>query len=349
MRAPLCMVVRRPRCFWYAVPPLLVLLLSLSSCETIHQQESVSRKSEIEKGQHRADGSAQRNAATNEFFYPKIDLKSLRFAFPYRGKMAFKIQEQSLWGDFVKETGFEADTFNACTDDLTAQQENWLLKRGDEARIPRWGLLNPKTYETKCLPFQGMTVAPGESASLVALLGSDRKLSDWKAPKDDRIVEALAFPCAEKPRAQQMHKEENDAQVLTALRTFLNQEIPEARLAECYQVYVSYPDKIAHLITFYVGEEKILALISRQGAGYVFNPMRLKRAESRLGGMTMEHANPSWDTALHHTQIFILPDIDGNGSNEIYIHSTISFVMSIIQEGSGPATLEEIQSFYVGP
>jgi hypothetical protein len=286
---------------------------------------------------------------TNAFFCPKIDLNELRFGFRLRGKVCFNMSDDVDYDQFEAETGFSESDFSYDLGDLSKVQEEWLLRRSTDAVHPSWAVFDPMTYQTEILPFQGITRAGGETASFVCLLGDNRQLSDWDPAKDSRAAKVLLFPCASNVYAQPMHARETDVHTLGQIRELIAEQCPSAILEECYKVYVHYPSKTAHLTMYNAEGNKILALIYSADGHCRISVLLQRRGEARFGGMLIEHADPNYDTALEDTHIAILPDLDGNGANEIYIESTVCFLLSIRTGERNEPILQEINSYYAGP
>jgi len=286
---------------------------------------------------------------TDAFFYPKIELNELRFGFRLRGKVCFNMRDDVDYDQFEAETGFSESGFSYDLGDLSKVQEEWLLRRSTDAVHPSWAVFNPMTYQTEMLPFQGITWAGGETASFVCLLGKNRRLSEWEHAKDSRTAKVLAFPCPSNVYAHPMHARETDVHTLGQIRELIAAQCPGAILEECYKVYVHYPFETAHLTTYNAEGNRILALIYSANGHYRMSALLQKRGEARFGGMLIEHADPNYDTALKDTHIAILPDLDGNGANEIYIDSTVCFLLSIRTGEVNQPILEETNSYYAGP
>jgi len=286
---------------------------------------------------------------TCAFFVPKVGLNKLRFGFYLRGHLCFDMKDEVDYEKFVAATGFSESDFNYDTGDLSKEQEAWILKQCKDALYPSWGVFNPLTYQTETLEFQGITWAGGETASFVCLLGKSRQLSVWDSTRDSRAAKVLVFPCSSDVYAHPMHGQEEDVRVIEEIGKLVSRQCLGATVEECYTVYVRYPSTKAYLVVYKVDGNKIMALVSPSGPDYRLNSLLLKTGEIRFGGMLIEHANPNYDTALGCTQIAILPDIDGNGSNEIYVASTICFLLSIRTGEQNQPVLEEMDSYYSGP
>jgi hypothetical protein len=259
------------------------------------------------------------------------------------------MRDEVDYNRFVAETGFSESNFDYDSGELSREQEDWVLRESTDAVNPEWGVFDPLTYQTETLQFQGITWAGGESASFVCVLGKNRTLSAWDRERDSRAAKVLVFPCSSGLFAHRMHGEEEDIRVLEEISKVVVGQRVGATIQKCYIVYLRYPSTKAYLVFYRVDGNGIMGLISTSGGEYRLSSLRLKRGVAAFGGMLIEHANPNYDTALANTRIAVLPDIDGNGSNEVYVDSTICFLLSVDADSRNQPVLEEIDSYYSGP
>lgn len=96
-----------------------------------------------------------------------------------------------------------------------------------------------------------------------------------------------------------------------------------AALERIEDVYLSYPERKAYLLVLRDASRKWLAVIERTSGGLAAIPFLEPGSADPADTHDMESAAEGTCFDSWHTEVFVLPDLNGNGSNEILVRGTV--------------------------
>lgn len=283
---------------------------------------------------------------TNAYFFPKVPLSDLRFA--YRFGLAFGIEldrEMHATVPFLEESGLDVGW--AHRECLTSSEEETLFGRIPQEKGQSYAIAVPELESVKLLSTTGIALMPYENWNFLLTLG-ERSRINAEDIADSIYPVGLAFPA--EPEQSYTYKalggeELSDAEVLSVediLRSGLAQDFT---IISCRRIYVDYPEKkgAAVLLRFQAAPSEsktLLFVVYERLQGLALARFEVRGSHVVDQGFLFEEYPADFCAAMRNSRLHILPDLNGNGANELLVISTRSFLLSLER---GPAPLEQAQ------
>jgi len=309
------------------------------------------------------------------FFSPKVDLHELRFVFFYSGRLFVELSEnQEMLLDRLKATypSFSIEDHGFMADDLSPEHQKFVFQNIPEAVGDKYSVLYLKSLRSEGRTLSGIALYPTGDGGFRGFLGLLKGTMDQGDRIGDRLVVGLAFKSAKKASAKQMHSDEIGQERKSAITKFIHSRLvgTDPRFVRWAGIYVEYPSiqgvaTVVELMSARYGRriKYLFCVIEGQDnpEGLLIVPFKespgVLGTEER-GSLCFEDPGGETDTTPGKSELFILPDLDGDGANELLVVSTVSRLFQMAREmlfddktgtHREQYLMKEIRSVYFGP
>ncbi len=134
------------------------------------------------------------------------------------------------------------------------------------------------------------------------------------------------------------------------LESYVNQQLRPEVLLRAYPFCIAGPDMLGALLHVQFGEREILVAAYRDAEG-VFKPIQMPTpVVPDQHGLVLENPSGENDVAPHDSKVRVMPDVDRNGTSEVFIQSQVSFVLTLEKNERGmPTRFATVMQSYIGP
>lgn len=135
-----------------------------------------------------------------------------------------------------------------------------------------------------------------------------------------------------------------------SLKTFAKDELLADRLNRVTPFYIDRPNRMGALLNLTFADRDVLigAFQNEHGA---WTPIPFPTpVVPDANGFVLENPDGANDVAPYDSAVYVMPDVDHNGANELFIQSTVSFLFTLtFNEAGTPNGFKIVNSAYVGP
>lgn len=319
---------------------------------------------------------------TLEYFSPKVDLGELRFVFHRNGRLFVELSlpQEMLLDSFVA-SGRTVPPFlehGGMCEDLPPNDQEYVFRNIPEARGQKYSVLFYESSHCETRTLSGLTLYPTGDGGFRGFLGVlDGRAPEPKLIGDDYLV-GLAFNSDTPAKARRMPAGEIDESRRAAIARFvrrrlcavdlalLDQSVQSPKFREWVEIFVEYPTLRATLVVVeftkleFERERhiKYLFCVLEQAEGFALIPFTQSPRHAFDAGLYYQDDGGQTDVTPVCSELFVLPDIDGNGAHELLVVSTISQLFQLTHGmvhniETGKAEYQpfwrEIRRVYFGP
>ena len=328
-----------------------------------------------------ADG----NKHTLKYSSPKVALRDLRFVFSEKGRLFVEfMHSQWMVADALIEAHpeFSYDDHERMADVLPVEAQRFVFQHIPETLGDEYNVFFPKSFEWQRRALSGVALHPFWQGFMGVLSGA--------APEGSRcredygfapLIVGLAFRSAKEALARQMPHDAISEARKSRIAGFITKKLaggdPEflpwvdisvarPKFIKWIEIFIGYPNVKAVLTVVEVnnapntagGEtaQYLFCILERKG-GPVIVPFDQGAEQAVIGGALL-YEDEETDTSPRDSELFILPDLDGNGGEELLVVSTVSALFTIVStedtfrevdERKVKYFVKEVQSAYFGP
>lgn len=135
-----------------------------------------------------------------------------------------------------------------------------------------------------------------------------------------------------------------------SLKTFARDELLADRLNRVVPFYIDRPNRLGALLNLTFADRDVLIGAFQNAEGAWKSIPFPAPVVPDPNGFVLENPEGENDVAPHDSAVYMMPDIDHNGTNEIFIQSTVSFLFTLtFNETGAPNGFKTVNSAYVGP
>jgi hypothetical protein len=334
-------------------------------------------------------GASQSATDTEAMFSPKISLDRLRFVYHWETGlfMELKDEQAALLDEFLitfPDVGPDTHApFLKDEERLTTDQQQFLAERIPEKIGGRYCVYFPDQTSAALYQLSEYALKPTGDGGFRGFLGkltpTAGPVAEVEAPSQGEWpgLTAVAFLSNTTPsKPAPVSEPVTDTATLESIRMKLDKvkELRNQDLYECSKFYLSYPDSVGYLAKVHgeigwtesgeaslqreISHPSYLFCLARVENGYRLVPFpqdSMFPAEP-FGGLMIEVSDypGANDLSPGNTKVYVLPDLDGDGSSEMLIDTTVMQLFRFMKKEnelnlSAEWAIELVMESYFGP
>ena len=296
--------------------------------------------------------------STLAHFSPKTNLSALRFVWFEEGRLYVELNQDArmLYEDFkLAFPDFDEDELPGIFKSfLSPSQQCFVFANIVEAPGDRFCVFFPHSLRCESLTLSAVTLCPtfeGGFWGFMGILDGDFK----ELP--ERWPVALAFKSTRKCKAKRLGDETVDESGRTRIAQYLQNLLAEVDLrsirprhvatllgkveerkleiVDARHIFLAYPDVRGVVTQVRIEDMHYLFCLLDEGDTFRVIPFPKDFEYSHRapkGSIVIHDADGETDVSVRHGEMLILPDLDGNGGNELLLRAPISALFGIVRD-----------------